>query len=352
MRKQVTLIGEGADDAGGVFDETIALMCIELEDGTLPFLLPTPNARNKCGYNTDRFVLNPGCSSKTDMDYYRFMGVMFGVAIRTTKPLSLHISPMVWKLIAGIEITMDDLEEVDSAFMQAMRGIWKLSEDITPSTFSEMIPISSYEAYNMAGQLAPVVTGGSNIPLTYSNRKEYVEKAIQFRLHELDRQALAVREGMSLVIPVPLLSLTTGASLETSVCGERELDIQILKRVAKYRDCSANDMLVKWLWDTLENFTNDEKILFLRFTSGRSRLPSRVQDVTQRLLVIKTMKNKNALPTAQTCFFHLKLPNYTSQEILAARLRYAINNCRSIDTDSYMLPRNTEGGASTSDDEY
>ena len=51
-----------------------------------------------------------------------------------------------------------------------------------------MIPISSFEAYNMAGQLTAVMTGGSNIPLTYSNRKEYVDKSIQFRLHELDRQ--------------------------------------------------------------------------------------------------------------------------------------------------------------------
>ena len=99
-----------------------------------------------------------------------------------------------------------------------------------------------------------------------------------------------MREGMSLIIPVPLLSLTTGALLEIAVCGERELDIQVLKKVAKYRDCTANDTLIKWLWDSLENFTNDEKILFLRFTSGRSRLPARVQDVTQRLLVIKTTK--------------------------------------------------------------
>ena len=99
-----------------------------------------------------------------------------------------------------------------------------------------------------------------------------------------------MREGMSLIIPVPLLSLTTGALLEIAVCGERELDIQVLKKVAKYRDCTANDTLIKWLWDSLENFTNDEKILFLRFTSGRSRLPARVQDVTQRLLVIRTTK--------------------------------------------------------------
>ena len=64
-----------------------------------------------------RFVLNPACCSKSDADYYRFIGLLFGIAIRTKKPLALHLAPLVWKLIAGIEITMDNLEEVDLAFM-------------------------------------------------------------------------------------------------------------------------------------------------------------------------------------------------------------------------------------------
>ena len=51
-----------------------------------------------------------------------------------------------------------------------------------------MIPISSFEAYNMAGHLTPVLTGGRNIPLTYTNRRDYVDKSIHFRLHELDKQ--------------------------------------------------------------------------------------------------------------------------------------------------------------------
>lgn len=59
----------------------------------------------------------------------------------------------------------------------------------------------------------------------------------------------------------------------------------------------------------------------------------------------------NGLPTAQTCFFQLRLPSYTSQEIMAERLRYSINNCRSIDMDNYMLTRNVEQEPG-SEDEY
>lgn len=51
-----------------------------------------------------------------------------------------------------------------------------------------MIPLASFEAQSMMGQFVPVVPNGSDIKLTFKNRKEYFEKALHFRLHELDRQ--------------------------------------------------------------------------------------------------------------------------------------------------------------------
>lgn len=59
----------------------------------------------------------------------------------------------------------------------------------------------------------------------------------------------------------------------------------------------------------------------------------------------------NGLPTAQTCFFQLRLPPYTSQAVMAERLRYSIHNCPSIDMDNYMLSRNTDT-AEGSETEY
>ena len=51
-----------------------------------------------------------------------------------------------------------------------------------------MIPIESFEAQNMSGMFVSIVPGGGNIKLTFQNRKDYVEKSLQFRLHELDKQ--------------------------------------------------------------------------------------------------------------------------------------------------------------------
>ena len=46
---------------------------------------------------------------------------------------------------------------------------------------------------------------------------QYTYMILFYRLHEFDDQVKWVREGMSKVIPVPLLSLFTGLELETMV---------------------------------------------------------------------------------------------------------------------------------------
>ena len=58
-----------------------------------------------------------------------------------------------------------------------------------PSIHMQLIPIEFFEAEDMNGHFVPIVPGGGHNRLTFHNRQEYVEKAIHFRLHELDQQA-------------------------------------------------------------------------------------------------------------------------------------------------------------------
>ena len=55
-----------------------------------------------------------------------------------------------------------------------------------------MIPIDNFEAQSMTGKFVAIFPGAKNIRLTYHNRKEYVEKALLFRLRELDKQVCLI----------------------------------------------------------------------------------------------------------------------------------------------------------------
>lgn len=90
---------------------------------------------------------------------------------------------------------------------------------------------------------------------------------------------------MSGIIPVPLLSLVTAEHIEQLICGVPNISIPLLKKVVKYRELDENHQLVQWLWNILENFSNTERILFMRFVSGRSRLPANLADLSQRFQV-------------------------------------------------------------------
>ncbi|KAM8827696.1 putative E3 ubiquitin-protein ligase HERC1 isoform 4-T4 [Spinachia spinachia] len=340
---KVKLVGEGADDAGGVFDDTITEMCQELQSGVVDLLIHSPNSFADVGSNTDRFLFNPAARLEDHMVQFRFLGILMAVAIRTKKPLDLHLAPWVWKQLCSMPLGEPDLEEVDLLTYRTLQGILHLDNSgITEDNFHVMIPLDSFMAHSANGRLVPVVPGGQNVSLTFGNRTEYVERALDYRLHEMDSQVAAVREGMSTIIPVPLLSLLTAQQLEQLVCGLPEVSVEMLKKLVRYRDIAESHELIGWFWQSLEEFTNEERVLFLRFVSGRSRLPSNPADITQKFQIIKVDRPINGLPTAQTCFFLFRLPPYTSQAVLAERLRYSIHNCPSIDMDNYMLTHNTD----------
>ena len=237
---KVRLVGEGADDAGGVFDETLTEMCEELEQGVVPPLIKSPNNLNDVGASRDRFILNP-----RDKSFYqfRFIGIMFGVAIRTKKPLEIHLAPSVWRALTGQSSNWTDLEDIDTHIMQTLRCIHDIeSHGVDENSFNMIIPLESWEVQSASGDFVPVIPGGRQISLKFQNRKKYVQKALETRLSETRQQILNIRIGLSRVIPTPLLSMLTGDKLEEMVCGSPEVSVAQLKLIGKVLQFSLHKL--------------------------------------------------------------------------------------------------------------
>lgn len=77
----------------------------------------------------------------------------------------------------------------------------------------------------------------------------------------------------------------------------------------------ANSSLMQWFWEVMEEFTNQERSLFLRFVWGRTRLPRTIADFRGRDFVIQVLDKYHPpdhfLPESYTCFFLLKMPRYS-----------------------------------------
>ena len=59
-----------------------------------------------------------------------------------------------------------------------------------------------------------MIRGGRHVKLTFQTRKEYVAAAIKTRAQECRVQVAAILEGLSAIVPLPLLKLFSAAELK------------------------------------------------------------------------------------------------------------------------------------------
>lgn len=80
-------IGESVDDCGGGFSESIAEMCDELQNGSLPLLISTPNSEEESDTPSDYFLINSDANEKQHKEMFRF----FGKILKTYEVPPIHI---------------------------------------------------------------------------------------------------------------------------------------------------------------------------------------------------------------------------------------------------------------------
>jgi len=179
------------------------------------------------------------------------------------------------------------------------------------------------------GSVLEIKPGGINIHVEYSERVAFMEAVQTLLMNESNEQIAAIRKGLLSVIPQAVLDLYTWSELEKKVCGDPEISISKLKLCTTYHDLEETGPEVKMLWDAISQFSNEDRSKFLRFITGRRRLPAWIN--------VYSGKNgdTDSLPQAGTCSYALYLPRYTSVESAVQKLRYAAYNCVAIDTDTH-----------------
>ena len=91
---------------------------------------------------------------------------------------------------------------------------------------------------------------------------------------------------------------------------------------------------MKKFWKIMNGFTNEERMLYLKFVWGRTRLPLKEEEVSENhTLQLDESADVGKLPVGRTCFFRLEIPAYKSEDSFRDKLLYAIRFCTAIDAD-------------------
>jgi len=331
----VSFAGEGSIDVGGPFRETLSNVVDELEDVHLPLLIKTANHRNDHGSSRECFTLNPASITPTHSELFTFMGYFLGFSIRSQSAMNWHFPPIFWKQLLGLPGTMSDLLDFDAYSWQILTDIKKQGAALAPEEFdavlSDLLEDATFQTYLSNGTVVELCPGGKEIPVTHANHKEFIELVTKVKLAECAKQMEWVKQGVSYVLDMSVLSFLTWEDVELRACGPKDIQTAALRAIT---DGEENDRWFKMFFEMFETLSQQERRKYLKFVWGRSKLPLDTSQLEYRhRICVLSHINKDSLPEAHTCFFQLDIPQYENIEIMTKRVKTAIELCGEIDTD-------------------
>ncbi|KAM6305361.1 E3 ubiquitin-protein ligase HECTD3-like [Aegotheles albertisi] len=323
-------ITEGIIDNGGGFRDSLSDVSEELCPSSgdvpmpLPFFVRTSNQGNSSSDTRDMYVPNPSCK---DFPKYEWIGQLIGAALRSKEFLILALPALVWKQLAGEEVSWSkDFAAVDLELVKLLEMLEWVDREAFEFMFGRELTYTTVLSDQHVMELIP---NGSSTVVRYEDRKEFIRLVKKARLEESKEQIAAMRAGLLGVVPQPVLDLLTWQQLERKVCGDPEITMAELRKFITFEDFPTDDTSVQNFLEALNNFTSEDLSRFLKFVTGRSRLPVQISVYPET----GNMDAVDVMPQASTCSCSFFLPRYSSAKACEELLRYAVYNCMSIDTD-------------------
>ena len=310
---KVKFKGEQGVDEGGVRKEFFILLIRQIFDPNYGMFSYNKNTRL---YWFNHYSFEPKIK-------YELIGIIFGLAIYNNTILDVKLPITVYKKLLGIKPTLEDMKECDPELYHTLNFL-KTTND---SNLKEEIDTNFTVVDDKFGEkiIQPLKPNGENIMIDNTNKDEYVELYLNWYFNESIKDYYnSFEKGFYKVFDKNLIKILTPEELELILCGTQVLDFHELKTACQYQEYKEDSETIKYFWEILLDFNEEEKKKFLSFVTGCDRAPI---DGLGALPITITNGGTDLshLPTAHTCFNNLILPDYKDKEKMKKALLTSIN---------------------------
>ncbi|XWS62647.1 hypothetical protein CRYUN_Cryun06bG0028600 [Craigia yunnanensis] len=291
------------------------------------------------------------------IEYFRLVGRVMAKALQDGRLLDLPLSTSFYKLVLGQVLDLHDILSFDVEFGKILQELHLLvsrkhylesmggdNSDVIADLRFRGTPIEDlcldftlpgYPDYT----LKPV-----DATVDINNLEEYISLVVDATVKAgIMRQMEAFRVGFNQVFDIASLQIFSPQELDYLLCGRRELwEAETLADHIKFdHGYTAKSPAIVNLLEIMGEFTPEQQRAFCQFVTGAPRLPPGGLAVLNPKLTIVRKHSSSAsaaasngtgpsesadddLPSVMTCANYLKLPPYSTKEIMYKKLLYAI----------------------------
>lgn len=284
---------------------------------------------------------------KTLVDRFRMMGRLAGKALMDERLLPLPLSSQFMKLIVGEPVPEDQIGNIFLSHGKIIHSMNVASRKLARGEPNVTINGMALEGWLDAVSFTfidpmsqqPLHPGGELVAVDVTNMAMYVKAVLKLWLDEgVSAQVIAFREGISEVLPLEKLKLLFVSEILSMLCGDADIKwdtASLLKSMKLAHGYTKDSLPVQYLIETLDGMTIDERRGFLLYATGCPNLPpggfaalKPPFEVVRRVVDVENVDR--ALPFARTCTNTLHLPAYSSKEVCAEKLVFAIANSQGV----------------------
>ncbi|XP_045472150.1 E3 ubiquitin-protein ligase TRIP12 isoform X2 [Harmonia axyridis] len=287
---------------------------------------------------------------------FRFMGKFMAKAVMDSRMLDLPFSVSFYRWLLGQEhsLSLSDLKCVAPEVHRTLQKMQllvrqrdiimenknlsheEIEVEIEKITF-DGCPIADLGLdFVLPGHNIELMKNGKNIHLTIHNLHQYVNLVTHWTLIEgVSRQMESLREGFETVFPLQNLRLFFPDELESVFCGSPKDTLSGWDAKTLMECCrpdhgyNADSKAIRFLFEVLSSYDREEQRRFVQFLTGSPRLPvGGFKSLSPPLTVVRktlepNMNPDDYLPSVMTCVNYLKLPDYSSIEVMREKLKLA-----------------------------
>ncbi|KAJ3412079.1 hypothetical protein HDV05_001303 [Chytridiales sp. JEL 0842] len=309
---------EAGIDGGGVFKEFLTSLTREAFDpkfGLFAFssdncMFPSPAIANQ----------------ELSLRYLEFFGRIVGKALYEGILIDIAFSKFFLTKWLGRQSYLDDLPSLDEQLANGLHNL-KMHKGNIEQDFSLNFTVT--EEFHGKRFSVDLIPNGSQTPVTNENVIRYIYLVAHFKLNRrISNQCRAFFNGLSNLIDPSWLRIFNEEELQTLLGGAYiPIDLKDLQKNVTYAgDFHEQHPTIVHFWEVLNEMSEEQLRAFLKFVTSCSRPPLLgFSELQPGFCLRQAGYEEDRLPTASTCVNLLKLPPYSSKNLLREKLLYAIN---------------------------
>jgi len=278
-----------------------------------------------------RWLRGGAPAARQVLERFRLLGHVLARCILDSRLVDLQLHPLFWRAVLGnAPFSQSSLREVDPELHASLGNLRGMQGEALAQLCVDFT-LPGHEKI----ELKP---GGAGVSLSSANVEEYIALVSEASLvAAIAPQAAAFRTAFQELLPLQacriwsereLASIIMGSSIRDNACWTLE---HLGAHVKAQHGYTADSRCFRDLLACMASFAPEDRRKFLTFVTGAPSLPiGGFSGLRPPLTVVKKeappapLTPDQFMPSVMTCANYLKLPEYSSAEILKQKLELAM----------------------------